>query len=131
MRILPPRRLGHRRGRLSAAALFAGLATALVVPVGAAYAATPAATSHHFTVKALKVTPKTVKPGLGQAAVAVTWTLVDSAKVATTVSGDLFIRMQGATPGTYLGMAYDVPFVYQGTPFNGASWVSGDRRAHV
>jgi hypothetical protein len=125
MRILPSRGTGRARGRLSAAALAAGLAAALAVPAGAAFAATPAATGHHFTVQALKVAPKTVKPGLGQAAVAVTWTLVDTARVATTVSGHLFIRMQGATPGTYLGMAYDVPFAYQSTPQDGATWVSG------
>lgn len=106
-------------------ALLITVVAALAISVGAASAATAATKSHGLSVTALDVTPKSVKPGLGQATVTMTWTITDTAALAATVDGDLYIRMQGSTPGTYLGMAYDIPFTVASTAYNGATWVSG------
>lgn len=73
------------------------------------------ARSGALAVTALKVSPSNVKPGLGQAAAAVTWTITDSDAAAATVHGDLYIRMQGAKAGTYIGMAYRIPFSFPDT----------------
>lgn len=88
-------------------ALGVGTADAAVT---APSAGTATAHANSLAVTALKVAPGSVKPGLGQAAVAVTWTITDKDTAATTVHGNLYIRLQGDKPGTYIGMAYAIPF---------------------
>jgi hypothetical protein len=73
---------------------------------------TATARSGALALTALKVSPSNVKPGLGQAAAAATWTITDNDAAATTVHGDLYIRMQGTKAGTYIGMAYRIPFSF-------------------
>lgn len=122
MKTLPPDARFRAPGVI---ALLITVVAALMVPVSAASAASAAAKSKGLSVTALDVTPKSVKPGLGQATVTMTWTITDNAALAATVGGDLFIRMQGSTPGTYLGMAYDIPFAVASDSYDGATWVSG------
>jgi hypothetical protein len=54
-----------------------------------------------------------------------TFTIGDSHADATGIGGDLYIRQQGATRGTFIGDTYDVFFSFGNSGFGGADFVSG------
>lgn len=55
----------------------------------------------------------------------VTFTIDDSNAAAGDLYGDVALRKQGATPGTYLGLALDVPFDMNNEDYGTAQFVSG------
>jgi hypothetical protein len=113
-----------RHGRLGivlgvALALFAVLTIA--VPAGAA--------TTTLAVKALNVTPRKVTGTAGQAtATTVNWTITDSDRTTGTVTGTVTIRLQGSTPGTYVGRDFQAPFAFNQTLNGGATFLSGTAR---
>lgn len=113
----------NSRTRLAArAALPAGAVLALLVPALPTVADTPSTCT--LAVEALAVTPTTVDATV-PAAVTVAWTIRNSNAAAQTVSGTVSIRMRGATPGSYVGVSYDVPYSYRNKGLGGADYVSG------
>ncbi len=106
-----------------------GILFGLTITVLAAVAiGTPAAAAIAPTlaVKTLKVAPATVTGPAGAAvSTVVTWTITDTDRTATTVSGALTIRLQGAQPGTYVGLAHTVPYRFNQAVSGGATFLSG------
>jgi hypothetical protein len=102
-----------------ALAFFAVLTIA--VPAGAA--------TTTLAVKTLNVTPRKVTGTAGQAsATTVNWTITDSDRTTGSVTGTVTIRLQGSTPGTYVGRDFQVPFAFNQTPNGGATFLSGTAR---
>jgi hypothetical protein len=82
---------------------------------GAAPAASAAGAK--LTVTRLAFSPRTVDASSGGAVVNLAWTVKDSSGTATSITGDVKIRMEGPQSGTYVGITYDVPFsLTGGTP---------------
>jgi hypothetical protein len=102
-----------------ALALFAVLTIA--VPAGAA--------TTTLAVKALNVTPRKVTGTAGQAtATTVNWTISDSDRTTGSVTGTVTIRLQGSTPGTYVGRDFQAPFAFNQTLNGGATFLSSTAR---
>lgn len=101
----------------------------LVLAVLAAVAVgTPAAaaTGPALTVKTLKVAPAKVTGTAGASvATVVTWHIADTDPTASTVSGALTIRLQGAEAGTYVGIAHTVSYQFNQAVSGGATFLSG------
>jgi hypothetical protein len=96
------------------------LAALVIVPYAAA-AAWPAAASQvaagggKLSLTSLAFAQPDVDASGGGAVVDLNWTVKDSSSLATTISGDLKIRLAGAERGTYVGQTYDVPFSLPGS----------------
>jgi hypothetical protein len=79
-----------------------------------AHAALAAAAGGRLTLTQLSFAQSSVDASGGGAAVALNWTLKDPNPAATTITGDVKIRMAGAQAGTYVGQVYDIPFSLPG-----------------
>jgi hypothetical protein len=103
--------------RVLAASAFAALSLAAAVPFAAlpAHASlAAAAASGELTLTKLTFAPHSVDASAGGAVVNLNWTVKDSSASATSITGDVKIRMEGPQSGTYVGLAYDVPFSLPG-----------------
>lgn len=103
---MPATRHGLAAWILAAAALIAIPFAGAVWPS----ARSEAATTGRLSLTQLSFAQATVDASGGGAVVALNWTLKDSNAQATSVSGDLKIRLAGQERGTYVGQTYDVPF---------------------
>jgi len=92
---------------LPAAATAASTAGGSSIGIGAMRFAHPHAIATSFTTNTL------------------TFTITDSHTAATGIGGDLFIRQQGPTPGTFIGDSYDIPFLFENSLSSGATFISG------
>jgi hypothetical protein len=111
-----PRKVSARI--LAVTALFAtGCLVALTAGVAPALAASDTITLTH-----LKFAEHSVDATSGTATVNLNWTIKDSDADATTVSGEVSVRLEGRQAGTYVGYAYVIPF---STPGNGTGGATG------
>ncbi len=90
-----------------AAATFVGAA-----PAVAAHAA--AAAGGKLTLTKLAFAQHSVDASGGAAVVDLNWTVKDSNPSATSITGDVKVRMEGPQAGTYVGLTYDIPFALSG-----------------
>lgn len=111
----------HRKVATRILAATAVFVTACLVTLTAGVAPSLAA-SDTLTLTHLKFAEHTVDATSGTATVNLNWTIKDSDPEATTVSGDVSIRLEGRQAGTYVGYAYEVPF---STPGNGTGGAVG------
>lgn len=88
---------------MAAAAVIALPVAAMAAPASAA----TAAKAGRLAVTALSFAQSSVDASAGDATVTLNWTVTDSNPDATDVAGDVYIRMAGKTPGTYIGQAYE------------------------
>src|SRR5581483_8037884 len=70
-------------------------------------------------------TPTRVDASAGHAVATLNWTVTDSNPAAAFVSGNVYIRMAGSQPGTFIGRTYQVIYALDGAPFGEATTVSG------
>ena len=114
---------GELRGLTGRILAFAGLVALCFA--GAVPAASAA--SGKLTLTKLAFAQRTVDASGGSAVVDLTWTVKDSDASATSITGDVKIRMEGPQSGTYVGVTYDVPFSLSGgTPGLTASGTAQD-----
>ena len=79
--------------------------------------ATASAASGKLSVTRLAFAQRTVDASAGGAVVDLNWTVKDSSASATSIAGDVKVRMEGPQSGTYVGITYDIPFsLAGGTP---------------
>jgi hypothetical protein len=92
-------------------------AALVIVPYAAAAGpatAQAAAGGGKLSLTSLAFAQSDVDASGGGAVVDLNWAVKDSNSLATTISGDLKIRLAGAEPGSYVGQTYDVPFSLSG-----------------
>ncbi len=107
-------------GRILAVAGLVALCFAGAVP-------SASAASGKLTLAKLAFAQRTVDASGGSAVVDLNWTVKDSDASATSITGDVKIRMEGPQSGTYVGVTYDVPFSLSGgTPGLTASGAAQD-----
>lgn len=109
--------------------LLVSIPIALLAVVGAGTQAAAAPATGTLAVSALAFTPTKIDAAAGGAGVTVSWTITNSNTAATGQGGDLYIRMQGDEPNTYIGQTYDVQFAYQNSIYGQASYVGGTPQA--
>lgn len=63
-----------------------------------------------LTLTGLSFAQSSVDASGGSATVDLNWTVKDSNQAATSVTGDVQIRLAGAQPGSYVGQVYDIAF---------------------
>jgi hypothetical protein len=80
------------------------------------------------TVSALTLSTRNVTSSSPSRAVTLTWTISDPNAAATGVGGVVSIRMRGAAPNTFTGRTVTAQYLYQGSIFGQASYVSGTVR---
>jgi hypothetical protein len=80
-----------------------------------------AATAGKLTVTKLGFAQPSVDASTGSAVVNLDWTVKDSSSLATAITGDVKIRLAGPQAGTYVGLAYDIPFSLSGGTLVSAS----------
>jgi hypothetical protein len=78
-----------------------------------------------LALKALSFAQTSVDASAGGAVATLNWTVTDSNPNATSVSGNVYIRMAGREPGTYTGQTFQVMYALGGAPFGQATTVSG------
>lgn len=87
----------------------------LVLTVGLLSNPAQAATaSGRLTLTGLSFAQSSVDASGGSATVDLNWTVKDSDQAATSITGDVQIRLAGTQPGSYVGQVYDVPFALSG-----------------
>ncbi len=94
-------------GRILAASALAAIFLTGAVPAASA-------ASGKLTLTKLAFAEHTVDASTGGAVVDLNWTVKDSNAAATSITGDVKIRMEGLQSGTYVGLTYDVPFSLAG-----------------
>lgn len=78
-----------------------------------------------LALKALSFSPARIDASAGGAVATITWTVTDSNQNATSVTGNVYIRMAGSEPGTFAGQTYQVMYALDGAPNGEATTVSG------
>src|SRR5690348_8806958 len=101
-------------------AVLPGVLLAMLAPAYPSAAASPTT----LVVKALAFSPTAVDATAGEVST-LTWTIADANASAQRVDGTVTIRMEGDTPGSYVGVPYEVRYSYQNSEYHGASYVSG------
>jgi len=101
----------RQAGRFLAATAVAALFLTVVVPARPAQAA---AAGGRLTLTQVSFAQGSVDASGGGAVVDLNWTVKDSNPAATTITGDVQVRLAGAQRGTYLGQVYDIPFSLPG-----------------
>ncbi len=97
-------------GRILTASALAAICLTGAIPAASA-------AGGKLTLSKLTFAEHTVDASAGAAVVDLTWTVKDSNGSATSISGDVNIRMEGPQSGTYVGLTYAVPFsLAGGTP---------------
>ncbi|HEY2640407.1 MAG TPA: hypothetical protein VGI66_11070 [Streptosporangiaceae bacterium] len=102
--------------RVLATSAFAALTVTAALPLLAlpAHASEAAAAGGKLTLTNLAFAQQSVDASGGGSVVDLNWEVKDSSAAATSVSGDVKIRMAGPQSGTFVGLTYDVPFSLAG-----------------